>query len=149
MRDGVTLLRRLLLAGRKPAISPEYIEGGIKWPPFCWWHFYMHFLKKHLYTLIHISQKFVARGLIDNKSSLVQVIAWHRMGNKPFPEPMMTKWCYFMPQGHTKISNPDSKLHRANMGPIWGWQDPGGPHIGPMNFAIWEKSNHIIWGPFY
>ena len=24
------------------------------------------------------------------------------------------------------------------MGPIWGRQDPGGPHVGPMNFAIWE-----------
>ena len=23
------------------------------------------------------------------------------------------------------------------MGPIWGRQDPGGPHFGPMNFAIW------------
>ena len=22
------------------------------------------------------------------------------------------------------------------MGPIWGRQDPGGPHVGPMNFAI-------------
>ena len=32
---------------------------------------------------------------------------------------------------------PDSKVHGANMGPIWGWQDPGGPHFGPMNFAIW------------
>ena len=32
---------------------------------------------------------------------------------------------------------PDSKVHGANMGPIWGRQDPGGPHIGPMNFAIW------------
>ena len=32
---------------------------------------------------------------------------------------------------------PDSKFHGANMGPIWGWQDPGGPHVGPMNFAIW------------
>ena len=35
-------------------------------------------------------------------------------------------------------SNPDSKVHGANMGPIWGRQDPGGPHVGPMNFAIWE-----------
>ena len=34
--------------------------------------------------------------------------------------------------------NPDSKVHGANMGPIWGLQDPGGPHVGPMNFAIWE-----------
>ena len=31
---------------------------------------------------------------------------------------------------------PESKAHGANMGPIWGRQDPGGPHVGPMNFAI-------------
>ena len=24
------------------------------------------------------------------------------------------------------------------MGPIWGRQDPGGPHVGRMNFAIWD-----------
>ena len=24
------------------------------------------------------------------------------------------------------------------MGPILGRQDPGGPHVGPMNFAIWD-----------
>ena len=24
------------------------------------------------------------------------------------------------------------------MGPIWGRQDQGGPHVDPMNFAIWE-----------
>ena len=35
------------------------------------------------------------------------------------------------------IAAPNSKVHGANMGPIWGWQDPGGPHVGPMNFAIW------------
>ena len=31
---------------------------------------------------------------------------------------------------------PDSKVHGAHMGPIWGRQDPGGPHVGPMKFAI-------------
>ena len=36
--------------------------------------------------------------------------------------------------------SPDSKNHGTNMGPIWGRQDPGGPHVGPMNFAIWEYS---------
>ena len=36
------------------------------------------------------------------------------------------------------ITTPDSKVHGANMGPILGWQDPGGSHIGPMNFAIWD-----------
>ena len=39
-------------------------------------------------------------------------------------------------------SNPDSKVHGANMGPIWGRQDPGGPHVGPLNFAIWEDTGH-------
>ena len=36
-----------------------------------------------------------------------------------------------------KYEYPDSKVHGAKMGPIWGWQDPGGPHVGPMNFDIW------------
>ena len=36
------------------------------------------------------------------------------------------------------INYPDSKVHGANMGPIWGRQDQGGPHVGPTNFAIWE-----------
>ena len=34
--------------------------------------------------------------------------------------------------------NPDSKVHGVNMGPIWGRQDPGESHVGPMN---WVKSS--------
>ena len=37
---------------------------------------------------------------------------------------------------------PDSKVHVANMKSIWGRQDRGGPHVGPMNFAIWDN---ITW----
>ena len=33
---------------------------------------------------------------------------------------------------------PDSKILGAYMGPIWGRQDPGGPHAGPMNLVIWD-----------
>ena len=43
---------------------------------------------------------------------------------------------------------PDSKVDGANMGPIWGRQDPGGPHFGPMNFAIWVvilRDSDIMW----
>ena len=55
--------------------------------------------------------------------------------------------------GNTKIAPilfPDSKVHGANMGPIWGRQDPGGPHVGPMNFAIWvhnyhSTAIHMVW----
>ena len=35
------------------------------------------------------------------------------------------------------IPVPDIKVNGANMGPIWDQQDPGGPHVGPMNFPIW------------
>ena len=42
------------------------------------------------------------------------------------------------------LNNPDSKVHGANMGPIWGQQDPGGPHVGPMNFAIWEDAEQTV-----
>ena len=30
-----------------------------------------------------------------------------------------------------------AKFMGANMKPIWGRQGPGGPHVGPTNFAIW------------
>ena len=50
---------------------------------------------------------------------------------------------------------PDSKVHGTNMGPIWGWQDPGGPHGGPMKLAIWDghqgdvliASTQEVWLP--
>ena len=42
--------------------------------------------------------------------------------------------------GVSWLPYPDSKVHGAIMGPTWGWQDPGGPHVGPMNLAIW-----VIW----
>ena len=37
-------------------------------------------------------------------------------------------------------NHPNSKVHGANMGPVWGRQDPGGPHVGSMNFAVWAIS---------
>ena len=40
----------------------------------------------------------------------------------------------------TTHSFPDSKFHKANMGPIWGRQDPDGPHVGPLNVAMWVTS---------
>ena len=30
-----------------------------------------------------------------------------------------------------------SKVHGVNMGTIWGRQDPGGPHVDRVNFAVW------------
>ena len=41
-----------------------------------------------------------------------------------------------------RLCHSDSKVHGANMGPIWGRQDPDGPHVGPMDFAIWAITHH-------
>ena len=43
----------------------------------------------------------------------------------------------FVALGRHYWTYPDSKVHGDSMGPIWGRQDPGGPRVGPMNFAIW------------
>ena len=47
----------------------------------------------------------------------------------------------------------DRKVHEANMGHTWGRQDPGGPHVGPMNLAIWDTLLvrvrwNCLWGVF-
>ena len=39
---------------------------------------------------------------------------------------------------------PDSKVHGANMGPTWDLSAPDGPHVGPMNLAIWDLIRYVI-----
>ena len=41
--------------------------------------------------------------------------------------------------------NPNSQVHWANMLSIWGRQDPGGPHVGPMNLAIWVPNEITLF----
>ena len=48
------------------------------------------FLNESDCILIQISLKFVYRDQIDNKSALVQVMAWHQTGAKPLPGSMLT-----------------------------------------------------------
>ena len=49
-----------------------------------------------------------------------------------------TACCYRVWQQRHSEKIPDSNIHGANMGPIWGRQDSGWPHAGPTNFAIWD-----------
>ena len=80
--------------------------------------------------------------LIDMEVSIVSgnSLVQNRLG-KPFHEPMMTMVSkgHIVIYYHNQLLIPDSKVHGANMGPIWGRQDPGGPHVGPMNLAIWDN----------
>ena len=48
--------------------------------------------------LIQISLKFVPKGSIDNKLVWIQVMAWHRTGEKPLSEPTLTVFYIHMKQ---------------------------------------------------
>ena len=48
---------------------------------------------------------------------------------------------------HIPQTYPDSKVHGANLGTIWGRQDPGGPHVGPVNIdilVVFILSKHLV-----
>ena len=40
---------------------------------------------------------------------------------------------------------PDSKVHGANMGSIWGWQDPGGPHELYYLGMVWKAWPQVLF----
>ena len=58
--------------------------------------------------LVQIWLKFVPRVLFDNKSALVQIMAWHHTGYKPLSEPMMA---YFTHTYMHHTQPPESKTH--------------------------------------
>ena len=47
------------------------------------------FMNENIWILINISLKFIPKGQINSILKLVQIMAWHRSGNKPLSEPMM------------------------------------------------------------
>ena len=64
--------------------------------------FKQFFQNENVSILIKISLKFVPKAPINNIPSLVQIMAWHRPGDKPLSEPMMvsvlTNICVTRPQ---------------------------------------------------
>ena len=59
-------------------------------------------LNENKWIAIEISLKFVPKGPINNIPALVQIMAWHRPGDKPLSAPMMvsllTHICVTLPQ---------------------------------------------------
>ena len=57
-------------------------------------------------------------------------------GEETWNEPQIStaffNWMMF------QYKDPNNKVHGAYMGPTWGRQDPGWPHVGPVNLAIRE-----------
>ena len=74
------------------------------------------FLNESIWIAIEISLKFVPKGPINNIPALVQIMAWHRPGDKPLSEPMLvcllTHICVTRPQW-VKEQVPMNEYHRA------------------------------------
>ena len=76
------------------------------------------FLNIKVRILVQISLKFVPKGPIDNnKSAMVQIMAWCRTGNKPLPEPMLIQFTNAYMRHKGEMSWSHSYLHSS----IWPW----------------------------
>ena len=61
-----------------------------KWPPFCRRYFQMHFREWKVFYFDKSSLKVFCKGPIGNNAALVKIMAWHRIGDKPLSEPILT-----------------------------------------------------------
>ena len=103
------------------------------------------------------SLKFVPKGLINNNTALVQMMAWRRQGEKPLSDPMMgrlpTHICVIRPQcvkiGRVwsirvicirRFGNLSSRLHVSNSGTrtLFDWK---------CGVSVFHSCNiRIVWG---
>ena len=53
---------------------------------------------KVLYFDSNLTEVFLKKGPINDKSAMVKVMAWRRTGDKPLPEPVITQfyWRIYM-----------------------------------------------------
>ena len=84
---------------------------------------------------------------LTGKYALIMVlqILWKRVSWKGSMDlPQLCNTCHLWNVSKVLLHyiNPDSKGHGANMGHIWDRQDPDGPRVGLMNFAIWEGTHN-------
>ena len=82
-------------------------------------------MKDHYFCVIMCLNKAWCSSSRDPYISVSLLQYYHSFGSLIGIWMVLPKLCVY----------PDSKVHGTNMGPRWGRQDPGGPHVGPMNFA--------------
>ena len=85
------------------------------------------FLNENVDISIKISLKFVPKCPINNISSLVQIMAWRRPGDKPLSEPVMasllTHICVTRPQWVNAIRLPGWYCLPGMMMSVWLWTE--------------------------
>ena len=69
-----------------------HIKYEYRIPFMIWDDIFKSIFNESVWISITISLKFIPKGPIDYKSALVQVVAWHRTGEKPLSESMLTQF---------------------------------------------------------
>ena len=76
-------------------------------------------------------------GLLYNTFTFLTPILYTCLsGSETFILVVFCVWIY-----QCYMLSPKARFKVGNMEPIWGRQGPGGPHVGPMNFAIWDPTS--------
>ena len=130
------LCKACLYINRTLVIYPD----DLRWSQMIsrWWH--------HLYLILSTHKMCIGPCLRSPEhyqrkmANQIHIHNYHAMDNRSL----------LKLQQHAKVylhvsRFPDSKVHGANMGSIWVRQDPGGPHICPMNFASWVVPLWVVW----
>ena len=111
-------------------------------PRWNWQHFADDIFKRiffneNVWISFEISLKFVLKGPIDNIPLLVQIMAWHRPGDKPLSELMMvslpTHICVTRPQWVNSLGPSDT---------IW-WQRSGSTLAQVMACCLTAPSHYL------
>ena len=120
----------------------------------CDWYYWVNYfqLKIEIWiNLIHFhSRKCFWEFRLQNDDHLIQaqlclfniISCFSNILCAPVSGAGITKFTRCFMESMALFNYPDSKVHGANMELIWGRQDPGGPHVGPMNFAFWVHLIH-------
>ena len=114
-------------------------------------------LKSSMWHLNRWNQRLIYHH--QNRNCIVVDIA---EGNSTSLIPLNNELCiipdYCCKYSDSGEDHPNSKVHWANMGPVWGWQDPGWPHelcylaiihlsgcvqTGFSKLRIWYCSMHV------
>ena len=96
------------------------------------------FLNKNVWISINISLEFVPRGPVNNISTLVQVMARRRPGDKPLSEPVMVRVLTHMC---------GTRLQWVNLNPIsilWDNSLLPCPHIDHISYSSRDSLEQLI-----
>ena len=87
---------------------------------------------------------FGVTGLLGSLSSLLSAQSWQECPKAISWVPGYRILDYQSDRvaGQSVAPDPDSKVHGANMGPIWGRQDPVGPMLAPWTLLTGESYYH-------